>query len=98
MSDTIVTVFAISELKLKTFVRITVVVQKSSSPLRSSAIIIGKITNSLKPRLKKKPFEFETKKKTYRLLKLSHKLLKLSHKFLKLSHKLLKLSHKFLNF
>ena len=39
-----VTAFAISELKLKTFVRITVVGHKSSSPLRSSAVRKDKIT------------------------------------------------------
>ena len=43
--------FAISELKPQTFVRTIVAVQKRSSPLRSSAIIKGKITNSLKPSL-----------------------------------------------
>ena len=43
--------FPISELKLQTFVRTTVVVHKSSSPLRSSAIMKGKIANSYKPPL-----------------------------------------------
>ena len=46
--------FAISLLKLKTFVQITVVVNKSSSPLKSSAIMKGAITNSLKPPLTKR--------------------------------------------
>ena len=49
--------FAISQLKLKTFVRITIVVHKSSSPLRSSVIMKGKITNSLRPPLTKRPSE-----------------------------------------
>ena len=40
--------FAFSELKLQTFVRPTAVVQKISTPLRSSTIMKGKITNSLK--------------------------------------------------
>ena len=41
--------FAISQLKRQPFVRTTVVVYKSSSPLRSPTNMKGKITNSLKP-------------------------------------------------
>ena len=39
--------FAISYLKLQTFVKTIAVVQNSRSPLRSSAIMISNITNSL---------------------------------------------------
>ena len=81
--------FAISQLKIKAFVRITVVVHKSCSPLRLSSIMKGKVTNSLKPPLTKsssvrplgtewdarKRRLFETKKTTYRLLKVNHKFL-----------------------
>ena len=49
--------FAISQLKLRTFVRITVVVHMSSYPLRSSAIMKGKMTNNLQPPLTKRPSE-----------------------------------------
>ena len=43
--------FAISWLKLQIFVRTTVVVHKSSSPLRLSAVMKGEKTNCLKPPL-----------------------------------------------
>ena len=49
--------FSIFQLKLKTFVRITVAVHKSSSPLRSSGIMKGKVTSSLKPPLTKNSSE-----------------------------------------
>ena len=40
-----------SMVKLQTFVGTTIVVHKSSSALRSSVMMKGKITNSLKPPL-----------------------------------------------
>ena len=48
---------AISQLKLKSFVRITEALHRSSSPLRSSAIVKGEITSSLKPSLTKRSSE-----------------------------------------
>ena len=85
----IVIVFAIFKLKLKAFVRIAVVVPNSRSPLRRSAIMKGKITNSLKPPLTKRLFKVGywklneisgsggclRQKRTDRLLKVSHKFL-----------------------
>ena len=75
--------------KTQNLVKITVVVHKSSSPLRSSTIMEGKIINSLKPPLTKRASEEGycklneipgsggclRQKKTYRLLKVSHKFL-----------------------
>ena len=43
--------FEISQLKIQNFVRTTLAVHNRSSPLRSSAIMKGKITNSSKPPL-----------------------------------------------
>ena len=71
----------------KNLVGTTVVVHKGSFPLRSSAIIKVKITNSLKPPLTKRPCEVGywelnemlgsggclRQKKPYRLLKVNHK-------------------------
>ena len=47
----VINVIAFSISTLQTSIRTTVVVHKSSSPLRSSTIMKGKITNSLKPPL-----------------------------------------------
>ena len=46
--------FAIFKLELQTFVRTTVVLHKSRSPLRLSTIMKGKIINSLSPPLIKR--------------------------------------------
>ena len=85
--------FAIFQLKPKTFVRTTVVVHKSSSRLSSSAIMKGKIINSLNPPLMKRPSEVgyweliempESRVGWGRCLrqKKTYRLLKVSHKFL----------------
>ena len=53
-----VTAFAISSLKLQTFVRITVIVHKSRSPpIMKGSLTKVTLTNSLKSPLTKSPFE-----------------------------------------
>ena len=89
-----VTAFAISSLELQTFVRITVIVHKSRSPLRSPPIMKGNLTkvtltNSLKSPLTKSPFEVGNWKLNEMAgsdgclrQKKCYRLLKVSHKFL----------------
>ena len=74
--------FSTSSLKLKTLGRITVVFHKSSSPLRSSAIMKDKITNSLKPSLTNRLSEVGYWELNEMPGNASYRLLQVSHKFL----------------
>lgn len=75
---------AISQLKLKSFVRITEVLHRSSSSLRWSAIVKDEITSSLKPSLTKRSSEvgYWELDEMPGGIECPYKLVKVSHKFL----------------